>query len=266
MADQQDAEIAKSQRLEPRTVYAVIQQEGEKELERPASSLWWSGFAAGLAISSSVVAQGVLHNILPDSSWRLPIESAGYCIGFMIVILGRLQLFTENTITPVLPIMADYSSKTLGLMFRLWAIVLAANLSGTLAAAMFAKATGFAAPLQLEAYYAVAQHAVLGKTAMGVLVQAIPAGFFVAALVWTLPSSKGFEIWVILVITYLIAAGGFAHVVVGSTEVFLLLVDGQIGLGYAFGTYLLPALCGNVIGGTVLFSLLAYAQVREEID
>ena len=47
---------------------------------------------------------------------------------------------------------------------------------------------------------------------------------------------------------------------------FLLLLDGQVGVPHAFAGYLLPALVGNIIGGTALFSLLAYAQVREEID
>ena len=65
--------------------------------------------------------------------------------------------------------------------------------------------------------------------------------------------------------TYLIAIGHFAHVIVGSAEVFLLLVDGEIGVVRAFMGYLFPALLGNVIGGTALFSVLAYAQVREEI-
>jgi formate/nitrite transporter FocA (FNT family) len=66
--------------------------------------------------------------------------------------------------------------------------------------------------------------------------------------------------------TYLIAIGGFAHVIVGSAEAFLLLLDGQVGVLRAFAGYLLPALVGNIIGGTALFSLLAYAQVREEIE
>jgi formate/nitrite transporter FocA (FNT family) len=66
--------------------------------------------------------------------------------------------------------------------------------------------------------------------------------------------------------TYLIAIGGFAHVIVGSAEAFLLLLDGQVGVLPVFAGYLLPALVGNIIGGTALFSLLAYAQVREEIE
>ena len=257
---------ADSERLQAKTVYEIIRREGEKEIRRPVSSLWWSGFAAGLAISSSLVAEGMLHVVLPEGGWRLPLESFGYCVGFMIVILGRLQLFTENTITPVLPIMAEFSGAALTRMLRLWAVVLAANLAGTFTVALFARFVGFVTAEQLTAFYEISRHAVMSGTAAETLLLAIPAGFYVAALVWMLPSSKGFEIWIIVTMTYLIAIGGFAHVIVGSVEAFLLLLDGQIDFVHASTGYLLPALVGNVIGGTALFSLLAYAQVREEID
>ena len=253
---------AKSDRLPAKTVYEVIQDEGEKEMRRPTNSLWWSGFAAGLAISSSVVAQGALHVMLPEGGWRLPLESFGYCVGFIIVILGRMQLFTENTITPVLPIMADFSVRALNRMLKLWAIVLAANFAGTFIAAAFVTGVGFATAEQLTAFHEISRHAILSKTPLATLLLAIP----VAVLVWMLPSSKGFEVWIIIIMTYLIAIGGFAHVVVGSFEAFLLLLDSEVGVVRAFGGYLLPALAGNIIGGTALFSLLAYAQVRDEID
>lgn len=257
---------ADSERLQAKTVYEVIQHEGEKEMRRPVNSLWWSGFAAGLAISSSVVAQGALHVMLPEGGWRLPLESFGYCVGFIIVILGRMQLFTENTITPVLPIMANFSSRSLVVMLRLWAVVLVANFTGTFVAATFAAFVGVATAEQLTAFHEISRHAILSATPLHTLLLAIPAGFYVAALVWMLPSSKGFEVWIIIIMTYLIAIGGFAHVIVGSFEAFLLLLDGQVGVIRAFGGYLLPALVGNIIGGTALFSLLAYAQVRDEID
>lgn len=253
------------ERLQAKTVYEVIQREGEKELKRPVGSLWWSGFAAGIAISTSVVAEAILHVALPESGWRPPLESFGYCVGFMIVILGRMQLFTENTITPVLPIMADFSRRSLLSMMRLWGVVLGANLAGTFTAAVFATLVGVATAEQLTAFYEISRHAVLSGTPIATLLLAIPAGFYVAALVWMLPSSKGFEVWIIIIMTYLIAIGGFSHVIVGSVEAFLLLLDGQAGVVQVLG-FLLPALVGNIIGGTALFSLLAYGQVREEID
>ena len=265
MGDGTDSEENGSERLQAKTVYAVIQREGEKELNRPMKSLWWSGIIAGIAISTSVVTQGILRSELPASDARWLLENLGYSVGFVIVILGRMQLFTENTITPVLPIMADYSHRALGKMAGLWGVVLLANLIGTLVWALFADAIAFGTDAQLTGMLEIARHSVVGRSGLDVMLLAIPAGFYVAAIVWLLPSSKGFELWIIVILTWLIAIGDFAHVIVGSAEAFLLLIAGEIGVGHAFAGFLLPALAGNVIGGTVLFSMLAYGQVREEL-
>ena len=254
-----------SERLPAKSVYGIIRREGEQELSRPAASLWWSGLVAGISISTSVLVEGVLHAGLPSAGWSELVQSLGYSIGFLIVILGRQQLFTENTITPVLSIMAEFSLANLRSMLRLWGIVLAANLVGTMLAALFVDLVALVSPEQLESMRAVSREAVTGKPPGEYFLRAIPAGFFIAALVWMLPSSKGFEIWVIILVTWIIAAGGFAHVIVGSAEAFLLLINGELGIVAACGGYLLPVLLGNIIGGTALFSALAYAQVREEI-
>lgn len=265
MAKNDKREEAASKRLPAKSVYSIIQREGEQELGRPAASLWWSGLVAGISISTSVLVEGILHAELPDADWSSLVQSLGYSIGFLIVILGRQQLFTENTITPVLPIMARFSMANLRSMLKLWAIVLGANLVGTMAAALFVDLVALVSPEQLESMRAVAREGVTGKPPGEFFLRAIPAGFYIAALVWMLPSSKGFEIWVIMLITWIIAAGDFAHVIVGSSEAFLLLVNGELGVLGAFGGYLLPVLLGNIIGGTALFSALAYAQVRDEI-
>jgi formate-nitrite transporter family protein len=97
------------------------------------------------------------------------------------------------------------------------------------------------------------------------LLLGIPAGFLIAALAWILPNAEGSKFWVILLVAYVIALGNFAHVVAGATEVFLVLIAGHISLAQAFGGVILPTLIGNILGGTALFSLIAYAQVREEI-
>lgn len=220
---------------------------------------------AGISISTSVLVEGILHAALPDAGWSELVQGLGYSIGFLIVILGRQQLFTENTITPVLPIMARFSMGKFRSMLKLWAIVLLANLVGTMIAVLFADLIALVSPEQLESMRAVSREAVTGKPPGEFFLRAIPAGFFIAALVWMLPSSKGFEIWVILIITWVIAVGGFAHVIVGSAEAFLLLINGELGVLAVFAGYLLPVLLGNIIGGTALFSALAYAQVREEI-
>ena len=84
-------------------LYQAVVLKGEHELGRPATSLFWSGLAAGMAVSNSLVAEGALHQYLPDAPWRELVTGFGYSVGFLIVILGRLQLFTEHTVVAVMP-------------------------------------------------------------------------------------------------------------------------------------------------------------------
>lgn len=244
-------------------VYEVVRQEGEIELRRPLASLWWSGLAAGIAMFASILAQGVLRGGLPAASWQPLVESFGYAFGFLIVVLGRLQLFTENTITAVLPLFADWSRARLGHTARLWGVVLAANVAGTTAAAALVSWAGLfpAAHLasMLEVSREFAHHGPLEALLFG-----IPAGFLVAAIVWVSPSAEGARFSIVVWFTWLIAVGGFTHVVVGSGELALLLFAGEIGPGAALAV-LLPTLAGNIIGGTGLFALLAYAQIKDEL-
>ena len=78
-----------------------------------------------------------------------------------------------------------------------------------------------------------------------------------------MPSSAQFQ--VIVVMTYLISVGGFAHIIAGSVEMFLLLVHGDIGIAALLGGFILPVLLGNIVGGTALFALICYAQVAKEV-
>src|ERR1700722_4734957 len=112
-------------------VYETIRREGEDELHRPAAALAWSAFAAGLSMGFSFIAEGLLMAHLPDQPWRPLVSRAGYAVGFLIVVLGRQQLFTENTLTVVLPLLIRKDLATLLRMLRLWAVVLVANLVGT---------------------------------------------------------------------------------------------------------------------------------------
>ena len=238
--------------------------EGEEELARPVSSLWWSGLAAGMAISMSVVTEAVFHRYLPDTPWRPLVENFGYSVGFLLVILGRLQLFTENTITAVLPLAAERTGRNLMLTARLWGVVFAANLAGTLIFALATTHGGIFPAEQLQPMQDISHH-FMSKPPSDMLLHGIPAGFLIALMVWMMPSSEGSEFWVIIVVTYLIAVCDLTHVVAGSAEAFLLLVAGEIGPWKTFAEFMMPAFIGNVIGGTGLFAVLAYVQVKEEI-
>jgi formate/nitrite transporter FocA (FNT family) len=246
-------------------MYSAISRAGRHELSRPFSALWWSGVAAGLAISMSVLCKGILTALLPEATWQPAVTNLGYSVGFLLVIMGRMQLFTENTVTPILPLLASPSLTMLRQTTRLWLIVLTANMVGCLVAAAMMTHGGIVPPVAMEGVLAVSRHyaevAPLDHLRWG-----MPAGFLIASLVWLLPRIEGAgEVLIITLVTYMIGLGGFSHVVAGSTEIFVVVLMGELSPVTALVGGILPALVGNVIGGTVIFAAIAYAQVREEI-
>jgi len=250
----------------PRTpvIYEVVRRLGEDEMARPATSLWWSGVAAGLSMSFSLLAQAILQRHLPDAPWRPLVSGFGYCVGFLMAVLGSQQLFTESTITVVLPVLKRFSGKAVWRMARLWAIVLVANLVGTLIAALICL------------YSPVLTHDLLAgmlKISRGLIelswpemfFRAIASGFLIAAMVWMIPSAESAKFAVVTLMTYLVAIGGFTHIVAGSMEGYMLVLNGDWEWWRMIGQFIAPVLLGNMVGGTALFALISYAQVMEEI-
>jgi formate/nitrite transporter FocA (FNT family) len=202
-----------------------------------------------------------LHARLPDTPWRPLVESIGYSTGFLVVVLGRQQLFTENTLTPVLPILLAFEARTLRALARLWGLVLVANLAGcTVVALTLAAAPLFPPPIQ-DGLRTIAHHTV-EATPFANFWRAIFAGWLIALMVWLLPSSEGgARPAIVTILTYMIAIGGFPHIVAGSVDTLYELFRGDISLGAAVLTFFLPTLCGNVLGGTLLVSFLSFGQV-----
>jgi formate-nitrite transporter family protein len=265
LSDEEREAVAKRQSANARVIHEVIRRHGDEEMERPAISLIWSGLAGGVAISASVIGQSLLEEMLPKAPWSPLVTSLGYTLGFLIVILGRLQLFTESTLSAVIPVATHPSLRNMARLLRFWAIVLGANLVGTLFIAFLNGHEIITSARHHAAMLEVSRH-LLDRTWLETLKMGIPAGFLIAAVPWALPSARGQEFWIVLVFTYFIALGGFAHVVAGSGEAWLLAIDGDISFARALGGIIAPALIGNIIGGTGLFSLLAHAQVRQELS
>ncbi|MGH9643800.1 MAG: formate/nitrite transporter family protein [Terriglobales bacterium] len=241
-------------------VYEAIRREGEEELSRTVAALAWSAFAAGLSMGFSFIAEGLLQSHLPDQPWHPLISRAGYSVGFLIVVLGRQQLFTENTLTVVLPLLVRKNLKTLSYMLRLWAVVLIANLLGTyLFALCLGKIRIFDAHTEQCLTQIGAAH--LGMSFGLVTVKAIFAGWLIALMVWLLPAAESARVSIIIIVTYLIGLAGFAHVIAGSTTMFFLVVTKVITWPVYFMQFFLPSLLGNVIGGVSLVAALAHAQV-----
>jgi formate-nitrite transporter family protein len=245
-------------------IYEVVRRLGDEEMARPATSLWWSGVAAGLSMGFSLLAQTILHVHLPDAPWRPLVSDLGYSVGFLMVVLSRQQLFTETTITAVLPLMAKPTLENLRRMLLMWGIVLAANLVGTFSAALFYTFTPVITPELREGMLEISRP-IASYGWLEMVFKGIAAAFLIAAMVWLLPGAVGAQFHIVTLMTYLIAAGDFMHIVAGSVEAFMLLANGQLGLWHVIYAFMIPVLIGNIIGGTVLFAVLSYAQVMREI-
>ncbi|CAK9057125.1 Inner membrane protein YfdC, partial [Durusdinium trenchii] len=207
--------------------------------------------------------EAILHLHLPDTPARFVFENFGYCLGFVVVIMGRMQLFTENTITTVLPFLAEPSHRVAARVARLWTIVFGANVIGAFLAAAFYLIPDVLSADLLGAMIHVSEHAV-SLDPMTAFLRGIPAGVLIAALVWMLPRGGSSKLALIVLFTWLIAASDLTHVVAGSVEVALLIIGGNLSVPAGFGGFILPVLLGNILGGTAIFTALAWGQVHQE--
>lgn len=245
-----------------KVVHEAIRLEGTEELERPSSSIGWSGFAAGLTMGCSMLAQGILQSRLPDTPWRELVSAFGYTTGFVFVTMGRQQLFTETTLTVMLPVL----HKTHGMadVLRYWGIVFAANIVATLLFAAAATIPGLFQPDTLGAFTQLGVKAA-EPGFLGVLIKGVFAGWLIALMVWLMPAAASARFFVIVAVTWLIGAAHFSHVIAGSVETGFAAMQGAIGWQDYLVSFLIPALIGNSIGGVVFVALLNHAQVKAEV-
>ncbi|CAI0698577.1 Inner membrane protein yfdC [Serratia entomophila] len=246
-------------------VHELIRMEGEKELERDWQALLWSAIAAGLSMGASLMAKGIFHARLPDDPSRFFIENIGYTFGFIIVIMARQQLFTENTVTAVLPIMHKPTPNNFLILLRLWGVVLLGNLIGTgLASLAFIHMPIFDDETR-GAFVSLGQE-VMQNSPSEMFANGILAGWIIATMVWMFPSAGAAKIWVIVLMTYLVAICDLTHIVVGSVEILYLVFNGVIPWQEFFYPFAIPTLAGNIIGGTFIFALISHAQIRNDMS
>jgi len=259
---QQAAEHASPRAL---VIHEIVRQEGEEELLRPVSALLWSGLAAGLSMGFSFLCLALMQSVLPDDPWRRLIDSLGYSNGFIITILGRQQLFTESTLTAVLPLLVRRDAATLIAVLRFWAVVLVANLVGTAIFAALIATDGIFAPAVRQALVETATDAVSGAF-WPTLLKAVLAGWLIAMMVWLLPSARSAKLLVILLLTYIVGVGRFSHIIAGSAESAFAVITGHASLAGYLVRFLIPTLIGNTIGGVTLVALLNHAPLAPELQ
>ncbi len=256
----EEQQVQKRVAIGAHVVHETIRREGEQELKRPWSALGWSGFAAGLSMGFSLVAEGLLSAYLPKETWEPVVTKLGYSVGFLIVVLGRQQLFTETTLTAVLPLFSNRDAKTALGVLRLWGIVLGANLVGAYLFALTVARVPIFTPHIDKAMLEISRGGAQGGWAV-IFVRAIFAGWLIALMVWLLPAAESARVSIIIIITYLIGLGGFNHVIAGSVKMLFLVVGGAATWHEYFLQFFLPTLFGNIVGGVSLVAFLGHAQV-----
>lgn len=256
-------EVDKNQPPRAAVLHEIIRTQGDQELERSIAALWWSALAAGLTMGLSLMAMGLLNSRLPDAEGFKVIASFGYCAGFLAVILARQQLFTENTLTAVLPIMSKPTLANFGRLLRLWSVVLVGNLCGTLLVAyVMLHLPIFDSKTDL-AFLDIGRK-VMENDAGQMFAKGIVSGWMIATMVWMIPSMESAKMWIIILITYFMALGDFTHIVVGSAEVSYLVFAGELSWKDFWLVFAGPTLLGNIIGGSFIFALISHAQIRSE--
>ncbi len=245
-------------------IHEIIREEGEVGLGRTAGALAFSGFAAGLSMGFSFLTQAFLHAGLPDAPWRHLIDSVGYSVGFVIVILGRQQLFTESTLTAVLPVLTRRDFETALRALRLWIIVLTTNLAATWV---------FAAVLQVQGVFDHPVLAALGEIStsgmaaafLPTFIKALFAGWLIAMMVWLLPSARSARLLIVLLVTSVVAIGRLSHIIAGSVDAAYAVLSGLAPFSDYVWKFLLPTLLGNTVGGVALVAVLNHAAIVPEM-
>ena len=208
----------------------------------------------------SLLTEALLLSRLPQADFA----RFGYTTGFLIVVLGRQQLFTENTLTVILPLLYHKTPRMLFRVIRLWALILIAKVLGTWAIAAILAHVSMFTPGVTSAFVKIGLSTV-SHSVSETLAMASFAGWLIALMVWLLPASGDARPFIIIIITYMVALGAFNHIIAGSVDAAYLVTSGHIPMSDYLAQFFIPTLLGNVLGGVSMVAVLNYGQVAPEL-
>lgn len=263
LSKSEEKEVKKKLPPSVQVLHETIRVQGDLEMSRSISALAWSSLAAGLSMGFSMLVPALLHAHLSDVPERFLVERIGYAVGFLVVILSRQQLFTENTMTAVLPFMTSPSRRTFGRLLRLWAIVFLGNIAGGALFAYGVSATPVIEPATHDAIVSAGAE-MMRNTVLQMFTKGIVAGWLIATMVWLATAAHHSKVFIIVLMTSLVGIGGFAHIIVGSIEGMFLVFEERLAFGSFLTNLMLPTLAGNIVGGSLIFALISHAQVRSD--
>lgn len=251
-------------RRHPDDILAHAINEGLEQLRRPTFSLVLSSVAAGLILGFTAMAVAVVNQAagtLGDAGLVRVLTALVYPLGFVVCIMSGTELFTEHTATAVYPVLDRRAS--FGILLRLWALVIAGNLAGALAAATLLTLAEDVVGAR-AGYVEIGRHLVSFE-ALPLLASAVLAGWLMALGAWLVLATppRISQLASIYVVTFLIGLGGLHHSIAGSVEMFAALLMGDEFTWTAGARFIALALAGNLVGGSFFVAVLNYAHIRQ---
>jgi formate-nitrite transporter family protein len=240
-------------------IYKQVAMNAEQELMRSNTALGISGFGGGAFMGLSALGTAIAVSLLGNSAGAQMVSRMLYPIGFIAVIIGRSQLFTENTLYPVALVLAE--KRELWNTLRLWSVVLPANVAGAFAFALLASWTSALNPAYIDALSQLGSGAI-AHTASSVFWSGVIGGWIIALAAWLVSGSHSItgSVAVIWLLTYVVGLGNFAHCIATSCEIFVTVLTGH-ATWIAYPKWFFPAVLGNICGGVGLVTILEYGQV-----
>ena len=246
------------QRPSAEEIYEQVATNARQELARSTVALGLSGFGAGAFMGLSALGTAIALAILGTDPAARIISRMLYPLGFIVVIVGRSQLFTENTLYPVALVLSE--KRQFWNTMRLWAVVLPTNLLGALAFSLLAADTKALDPSFVAALSSLGAKA-LAHPASTVFWSGVIGGWLIALAAWLVSASHSItgSVMVIWMLTFIVGLGDFAHCIASSCEILVTVLTGHAPW-IAFFQWFGPAVLGNIFGGICLVTILEYGQ------
>jgi formate-nitrite transporter family protein len=240
-------------------IFQRVVASADDEIAARTRELLFSGLAAGFAITLTFLAHAAASALFPENDFFAAVL---YPIGFVYIVMGRYQLYTENTLPPVTLVLTRLAS--LPLLGRIWTLVLVGNVVGAALGVFVLTHTAVLSPEAAQAATEIGREGI--ETSWWTLFfKAIFAGWIVAGVVWLDHAARDSVTRFLLIYLafFSISALGLYHVVVTAADAMYLIFTGGAAIGPSVIDFWLPVLFGNTIGGVVLVALVNYAQTGE---
>jgi formate/nitrite transporter FocA (FNT family) len=240
-------------------IYQQVAANARQELKRSTVSLGLSGFGGGAFMGLSALGTAMVVALLGDSNTSQIVSRMFYPLGFIVVIIGRSQLFTENTLYPVALVLAE--KKELWNTLRLWAVVLPSNVAGAFAFSLLAAWTPALDPSIVAALGRLGLSAI-SHPASAIFWSGVFGGWIIALAAWLVSGSHSVtgSVMVIWMLTFIVGLGNFAHCIATSGEILVAVLTHRAPWT-VYPAWFFPAVLGNICGGVGLVTILEYGQV-----